>query len=80
MHNIVLDLMQDYLGKGHELYVDQYYTLIPLCSRVVCKADSSSGNMPDKQTRDAEGLFDAEHSPRRSSGMSAGAYSCSEVA
>ena len=41
--------------------------------RVVCKADSGSGNMPDKQTRDAEDLFDAEYSPRLGSGMSAGA-------
>ena len=30
--------------------------------------------MPDKQARDAEDLFDAEHSPRLSGGMSAGAY------
>ena len=26
VYNIVLDLMQDYLGKGHELYADRYYT------------------------------------------------------
>ena len=27
---IVLELMQDYLHKGHELYVDRFYTSIPL--------------------------------------------------
>ena len=30
MYNIVLDLLQDYLGKGHELYVDRYNISIPL--------------------------------------------------
>ena len=28
--SIVLELMQNYLHKGHELYVDRYYTSIPL--------------------------------------------------
>ena len=30
VYNIILDLMQDYLGKGYELYVDQYHTSISL--------------------------------------------------
>ena len=45
-------------------------------SRFVCKADSSSGNIPDKQTRDTEDLFDAEYFPRLSGGMSARAHPC----
>ena len=30
VYNLVHDLMQDYLGKGHELFVDRYYMSIPL--------------------------------------------------
>ena len=30
VNSIVLELMQDYLDKGHELYVDRYYTSIPM--------------------------------------------------
>ena len=28
-HRVVMDLMQPFLGKGHHVYVDNYYTLIP---------------------------------------------------
>jgi len=30
VRSLVLDLMRDYLGQGHELYVDRYYTSVAL--------------------------------------------------
>jgi len=30
VRDLVLDLVRDYLGKGHELYVDRYYTSVAL--------------------------------------------------
>ena len=43
VYNIVLDLMQNYLGKGHELYVDRYYTSIPLFRELYAKQTLAVG-------------------------------------
>ena len=43
VYNIVLDLMQDYLGKGHELYVDRSYTSFPLFRELYAKQTLAVG-------------------------------------
>ena len=43
MYNIVRDQMQDYLGKGHELYVDRYYISIPLFRELYAKQTPAVG-------------------------------------
>ena len=36
-YQLVLDLKHDFLGRGHKLYIDQYYTLIPLFHKLFVK-------------------------------------------
>ena len=42
-YDVVFDLMHDYLGKGHELYVDHYYTSIPLFRDLYAKQTLAVG-------------------------------------
>ena len=44
-HRVVMDLMQRYLGKGHKLFVDNFYTSIPLFSDLLNHGTFAAGTM-----------------------------------
>ena len=74
VYNIVLGLMQGYLGKGHELYVDRYYTSIPLFRELYAKQTPAVETCKINR-RGLPKTFLMQNIPQ-----GAGAYSCSEVA
>ena len=63
VYNIVLNLMKDYLGKGHKLYVDRYYTSISLFGELYAKQMLAVGICQINIRGMLKTFFDAEYSP-----------------
>ena len=55
-HRVVMDLMQPFLGKGHKLFVDNFYTSIPLFSELLKHSTYATGTTVTRRKKFPEGL------------------------
>ena len=55
-HRVVMDLLQPYLGKGHRLFVDNFYTSIPLFLDLLEHGTYATGTIVSTRKYFPEGL------------------------